>query len=132
MSTNDETVLDLDAFAPPAGKQIKFRGKLYRVPDMQDIPADDLFLILRAEESFRGKGTEQQIQMGLRFISILAPDMDQETLGRLSQRQLLLIMQQALGAAQIPPTGDGGPSASATTSPSSPDSTAGPGVKSDD
>jgi hypothetical protein len=127
MAERDEDLIDLDALAPIAGKRIKFKGKLYPILNIADIPADDLLLILRAEEEFRDKkGTEAKLKKGLQYIGILAPEMDQTVLGALSQRQVLQVLRGAMGAADIPPVGSDGPSDSATSSPPSPASTDGP------
>jgi len=130
MRERDEILIDLDAFAPAAGKCIKFKGTTYGVRNVADIPADDLFFILRASEELRGKGIAEQLEISLRFMAILVPDMDQATLRMLSSRQVQRILHEAMGAAEVPPMGGDGPSDSATSSPSSPASTAGPGPSS--
>ncbi len=130
MTDRDEDLIDLDAFAPAEGKRIKFKGRSYAVRHVSDIPADDLFLILRAEQDLRGKGTAEQLEMGLRYMAILVPEMEQATLGALSTRQVLRVMQEAMGLAEVPPVGGGGPSDSPISSPSSPASTGGPGASS--
>ena len=53
MRERDEILIDLDAFAPTTGKCIKFKGNTYAVRNVADIPADDLFFILRASEELR-------------------------------------------------------------------------------
>lgn len=130
MIDRDEDLIDLDAFAPAEGKRIKFKGQSYAVRNVADIPAEDLFLILRAEEELRGKGAGEQLRMGLRYMGILVPEMEKATLGALSTRQVLRVMQEAMGLAEVPPVGGDGPSDSPISSPSSPDSTAGPGASS--
>ena len=130
MTDRDEDLIDLDAFAPADGTRIKFQGRTYAVRNVADIPAEDLFLILRAEEELRGKGPGEQLRMGLRYMGILVPEMDPATLGQLSSRQVLRVMQEAMGLAEVPPVGADGPSGAPISSPSSPDSTAGPGARS--
>ncbi len=130
MPDRDEYLIDLDAFAPAEGKRIKFQGRTYLVRNVADIPADDLFLILRAEEDLRGKGPGEQLRMGLRYMAVLVPEMDPATLGQLSSRQVLRVMQEAMGLAEVPPVGGDGASGSPISSPSSPASTAGPGASS--
>lgn len=126
MPERDEYLIDLDALAPPAGKQLKFRGRLYTVRNFSDIPADDVFVILRAERDLQGKSVAEQLELGLRYLAILIPEMDRATLGALSATQVLRILQEAMGVAEIPPMGGDGASGLPTSSPSSPDSTAGP------
>ena len=128
MSERDEYLIDLDAFAPAAGKRVKFRGKIYAVRDFGDLPADDVFQILRAEEELRGKSVAEQLETGLRYIAILIPEMDRSVLGALSANQILRLMRDAMGVAEVPQEGADGPSGSDTASPSSPDSMAGPGA----
>jgi hypothetical protein len=130
MTDRDEDLIDLDAFAPAPGKRLKFRGRVYTVRNISDIPAGDVFLILRAEQELRGKSPLEQLEVGLRYIAILVPEMDQATLGALSSNQVLRIVQDAMGLAEVPPMGGDGPSGSATSSPSSPGSTDGPGASS--
>ncbi len=130
MSERDEYLLDLDAFAPLPGKQVRVKGKEYAVRNFGDLPADDVFLILRAEQELRGKSVIQQLEFGLRCVRILAPEMEEATLRALTARQVLRIMQEVTGAAEVPPGGADGPSGSPTNSPSSPDSTVGPGASS--
>ena len=130
MIDRDEDLIDLDAFAPAPGKRLKFRGQLYAVRNIADIPADDVFLILRAEQELRGKSPLEQLEQGLRYIAILVPELDKPTLGALSSNQVLLIVQRAMGLAEVPPMGGDGPSGSPISSPSSPASTDGPGAKS--
>jgi hypothetical protein len=130
MIDRDEDLIDLDAFAPAPGKRLKFRGRVYAVRNISDVPADDVFLILRAEQELRGKSPLEQLEVGLRYIAILVPEMDQATLGALSSNQVLRIVQDAMGLAEVPPMGGDGPSGSGTSSPSSPDSTDGPGARS--
>jgi len=127
---DDEYLLDLDAFAPLPGKRIKFKGQVYAVRNFSDLPADDVFLILRAEQDLKGKSVAEQLQQLLGSIAILVPDMDREALGALTANQLLRILREAMGAADIPPVGGDGASASPISSPSSPASTAGPGASS--
>ncbi len=131
MPERDEYLIDLDAFAPAAGKRIKFRGVVYTVRNFNDIPADDVFLILRAEQDLRGRSVSEQLELGLRYMAILVPEMDRAALGGLSANQILHIMQEAAGLAEIPRMGGDGLFASATSSPSSPASMDGPGARSD-
>ena len=130
MPERDEYLIDLDAFAPAAGKRLKFRGQTYTVRNFNDIPADDVFLILRAEQDLRGKKVSEQLELCLRYMAILVPEMDRGALGILSTNQMLRVIQEAMGLAEIPPTGGDGASGSATSSPSSPASTDGTGLKS--
>jgi len=126
MTDRNEDLIDLDAFASAPGKRIRFKGKEYVVRNFSDIPADDVFLILRAEQDFKDKGVAEQLELGLRYMAILVPDMDRPTLGALTATQVLRILKEAMGAAEIPPAGGDGASGSPISSPSSPDSTAGP------
>ena len=126
----DEYLLDLDAFAPLPGKRIRFKAKEYTVRNFADLPADDVFQILRAEQEMREKNPAEQLETGLRYIAMLVPEMDRPTMGGLSSRQVLRVLQEAMGAAEVPPGGGDGPSGSPTSLPSSPDSTAGPGASS--
>jgi len=128
--SDDEYLLDLDAFAPAPGKHLKFKDRIYAVRNFSDLPADDVFLILRAEQEMRGKSAAEQLETGLRYIAMLVPDMDRPTMGGLSSRKILHVLQEAMGAAEVPPGGGDGPSGSPTSSPSSPDSTAGTSTKS--
>ena len=125
-SNGDEYLIDLDAFAPAVGKRIKFRDRIYAVRNFNDIPADDVFLILRAEQDLKEKGVAEQLELGLRYVAILVPDMDRTTLGALTSSQVLRILREAMGAAEVPPMGGDGAFASPTSSPSPPASTAGP------
>ncbi len=126
MSERHEYLIDLDALAPPAGKPLKFRDRVYTVRNFNNIPADDVFVILRAEQDLQGKSVAEQLELGLRYMAILVPEMDRATLGALSATQILRILKEAMGTAEIPPMGGDGASGSPTNSPSSPDSTAGP------
>ena len=126
MTDRDEYLIDLDTFASGAGKQIKFQGRIYTVRNFGDLAADDVFLILRAEQELRGKTVAEQLETGLRYIAVLVPEMDRPTLGALSANQILRLMREAMGAAEVPQEGAGGPSGSDIASPSSPDSMAGP------
>jgi len=130
MIDRDEDLIDLDAFAPAAGKRLKFRGQLYAVRNIADIPADDVFLILRAEQELRGKSPLEQLEVGLRYVGILVSAMDRATLGGLSSNDVLRIMRNAMGLAEVPPMGGDGSSGSPISSPSSPGSTDGLGAKS--
>ncbi len=130
MPERDEDLIDLDAFAPAPGKRLKFREQVYPVRNVADIPADDVFLILRAEQELRGKTPLEQLEVGLRYIAILVPTMDRATLGALSSNDVLRIMRKAMGVAEVPPMGGDGPSGSPISSPSSPGSTDGPGARS--
>jgi len=130
MIDRDEDLIDLDAFAPAPGKRLKFRGQVYAVRNMADIPADDVFLILRAEQELRGKTPLEQLEVGLRYVGILVPAMDRATLGGLSSNDVLRIMRNAMGLAEVPPMGGDGSSGSPISSPSSPGSTDGLGAKS--
>lgn len=127
MSERDEYLIDLDAFAPAPGKQIKFRGRLYPVRSFNDVPLDEAFQLLRAEQDLQGKSAREQMELGLHYMTILVPGMDRATLGGLSASQILLVVQGAMGAAEVPPMADAAPSVSGTSSPASADSTAGPG-----
>lgn len=126
MAETDEYVIDLDAFAPAAGKRIRFQGKFYAIRNFNDIPADDVFTILRAEQELKGKGPAEQIELGLHYLQILAPEMGRDVLGRLTSNQILRVMREAMGVAEVPPPGGNGASALVTSSPSSPVSTDGP------
>ena len=128
--SDDEYLLDLDAFAPLPGKRIRFKAQEYTIRNFADLPADDVFQILRAEQEMRGKTAAEQLETGLRYIAMLVPEMDRPTMGGLSSRQVLRVLQEAMGAAEVPPGGGDGPSGSPTSLPSSPDSTAGPGASS--
>jgi hypothetical protein len=130
MIDRDEDLIDLDAFAPAPGKRLKFRGQVYAVRNMADIPADDVFLILRAEQELRGKTPLEQLEVGLRYVGILVPAMDRATLGGLSSNDVLRIMRNAMGLAEVPPMGGDGSSGSPISSPSSPGSTDGLGANS--
>jgi len=127
---DDEYLLDLDTFAPLPGKRIRFKAREYTVRNFADIPSDDVFVILRAEQDLKGKGVAEQLVQLLRYIAILAPDMDREALGGLTANQLLRVLKEAMGAADIPPLGGDGASGSPISLPSSPASTAGPGASS--
>ena len=128
--SRSEFLIDLDAFAPPAGKSLRFRGKAYQVRAFQDVGIDDALVILRAEQDMRGKSPLEQLELGLRYMTILIPEMDRATLGSLSSNQMLAVMREALGVAEVPPMGGAAPSDSATASPLSPVSTDGPGATS--
>jgi hypothetical protein len=126
MSERDEFLIDLDALAPAPRKRLKFRGTEYAVRDFGDIAADDALLLLRADEDMQGKGVPERLELMLRYMSILVPDMDRAVIGSVSANQVLRIIKEAMGTAEVPPEGGGGASESPTSSPSSPDSTAGP------
>ncbi|MFB3816144.1 MAG: hypothetical protein ACE147_00655 [Candidatus Methylomirabilales bacterium] len=130
MPPQDEYLIDLDAFAPAPGRTIKFRGRLYPVRNFNDVPLDDALLLLRAEQELQGKTPREQLELGLRYMQILVPDMDRATLGTLSASQILLVVQGAMGAAEVPPMAGAAPSASGTNSPASAGSTGGDGPRS--
>lgn len=121
-----EFLLDLDAFAPAAGRCLKFRDRVYVIRNFNDIPMDDALLILRAKEEMGRRPTDEQLELGMRYVAILIPEMDRAILGGLTANQMLQIMEQAMGAAEVPPVGGTAPPDSPSASPSSPASTAGP------
>jgi hypothetical protein len=130
MSERTELQIDLDAFAPAEGTPLKFRGQVYHVRNFQDVGIDDALVILRAEQGMRGKTPLEQLELGLRYMSILIPEMDRATLGSLSSTQMLAVMREALGVAEVPPMAGAEPSDSGAASPLSADSTGGPGATS--
>jgi hypothetical protein len=125
-----ELLIDLDAFSPVPAGQLKFRSRLYPVRSFSDLPIDEALKILRSEEAMRGKTTTEQLELGLRYIAILVPDMDRSILGGLSSRQMLEVMRRAMGIAESPPEAGAAPSASPIASPSSAASTDGAGERS--
>jgi hypothetical protein len=128
--SRSELLLDLDAFAPAAGKSLRFQGQKYGVLNFNDVGVDDALRILRADEELRGKSAVEQLVLMLQYMTILLPTMDRETIGRLSQNQALLIWREALGVAEVPPMAGAAPSDSGTASPLSAVSTDGPGATS--
>lgn len=128
--SRSELLIDLDAFAPAAGKSIKFQGQKYGVLNFNDVGVDDALRILRADEELRGKSAVEQLNLMLQYMTILLPTMDRATIGRLSQNQALLIWREALGVAEVPQTAGAAPSDSGTALPSSAVSTDGPGATS--
>lgn len=125
-----EFLIDLDAFAPSAGKRFQFLGKQYTVRHFNDIRIDDALRILRAEQEMRGKTSIEQLEMGLQYLAILVPDMDRATVGTLTANQMLQLIGQAMGIAEVPPVAGAAPSDSGINSPSSAASTDGPGPQS--
>ena len=130
MTTGNELLIDLDAFAPVAGKSLRFRGQAYPVRAFQDVGIDDALVILRAEQDMRGKSPLEQLELGLQYMAILIPTMDRATVGSLSSSQMLVVMREALGVAEVPPMAGAAPSDSGTVSPLSAVSTDGPGATS--
>ncbi len=128
--TRSELLIDLDAFAPAPGGQLKFRSRLYPVRNFADLPIDEALRILRAEKDMRGKTASEQLEIGLNYIAVLVPDMERSLLGSLSSRQVLEVMRRAMGVAESPPEAGAAPSASPIASPSSAGSTDGVGERS--
>jgi hypothetical protein len=127
---NREFLIDLDAFAPSAGKRFRFQGHDYTVRHFNDIRIDDALRILRAEQEMRGKTSLEQLELGLQYLAILVPEMDRATVGTLTATQMLQLIGQAMGVAEVPPVAGAAPSGSGIPSPSSAASTAGPGPQS--
>lgn len=125
-----EFLIDLDAFAPSAGKRFQFLGKQYMARYFNDLKIDDAMRILRVQDEIRGKSPIEQLEISIQHLAIMVPSMDRAIVGTLTIKQMLELMGLAMGAGEVPPVADAAPSGSGTASPLSAASTDGPGPQS--
>ena len=102
MSDQDEYLIGLDAFAPKAGKRFTLQGHTYAVRHFNDVPVEDVLLMLRAEQDLPGQGLAEQLELNLRYVAILVPEMDRAALAGLSANQLQRIRDEAMELAEVP------------------------------
>lgn len=103
-----EYEIDLDAFSPETVKaqtHIKFEGKTYPVRRFIDIEYGQVMEVLNLEKQLTGKPYAQQLELARAQIKILVPTMPEETLDKLTGRQILRIALESFGASEAPQKG---------------------------
>lgn len=102
--TEEERLLDLDAFAPDkpgtAKKFVKFKGKKYFIKDFLDVGLGVFFQLMANEEELTGKGQVEQIRLARDNIRLIIPDMEEEVANQLSIRQLTRIIEMSTRAVE--------------------------------
>lgn len=112
-----EYQIDLDAFGPETVKaqtHIKFEGKTYPVRRFIDIEYGQVMRVLSLEKALTGKPYAEQLELAREQIKILVPSMPDNTLDKLTGRQILRIALESFGASEAPQKGSGSELDSAT------------------